>query len=97
MEDALNLLPPGTPRITDNTPNPERMRVSLVSVTPLSLGHLLREAPFLSPANTWHILDEKVQAMGTAQLVGPFTKYLRACTVSPPRRIDNFIKNYLLD
>ena len=88
MEAALNLLPPGTPRLTNNTPKPERVRVPLVSVAPISLFHLLMVTPFLSPSKSWHMLYTKAREMGITQQVGPFMQWMGACTVAPPKRID---------
>ena len=34
-EAALTLLPPGTNRLPNNTPNPERAQITLVSIAPL--------------------------------------------------------------
>ena len=50
----------------------------MVSVAPLYLVHPLMEAPFLSPANVWHMLNVKVRAVGIAHQVGPLMEWIRA-------------------
>ena len=57
----------------------------MVSAAPLSLVYTLMTALFLSPYNTWYMVNTTVQAMGISQYVGPFMQWLRKCTVTPPR------------
>ena len=97
IEAALTLLPLGTPRHPNNTPNPEKVRLPLVSAAPLSLVYILMSAPFLSMANVCHMLDKNVQAMGITQQVVPFMDWLRVCTISPERSIEILISVDIAD
>ena len=96
-EDALSRLPIVTHRPTDNTPKTDRVRLTLVSITPLSLIHPLMAAPFLSLANVWHLPNAKAQAIEIAQRVEPFIQLIRVCTVAPPRSINALTRIYTAD
>ena len=51
-------------------------------ISPLSLVHPLMSAPFLSPTNTWHMMNVKAEAMGITQQVIMFMQWLRSTTVA---------------
>ena len=96
-EAAATFIPLLITHLPNNTPNPERLLVPLVSVDPLSLIHTLMNTPFLSLANVWYILDAKVQEMVISQQLVLFIEWLQACTFTPQRSIDALISVDLVD
>ena len=85
------------PRLAVDTQQPDRVSVLWVSLSPLSLFHLLIVSPFLSPSNVWHIIHAKANLMGITQQVAPFMDWMRAETVEPQQGIASLTSMDLAD
>ena len=87
MDYLMARLAPGHPRLPPDTPRPDRVSVTWVSLVPLYLVHPLIFSPFLVPATVWHMMHTKYDVMGMTQRVAPFLYWLRAATVEPQQGI----------
>ena len=72
MDDLMARLAPVHPRLTLETPRPNRVSVTQASLSPLSLVHPRMVSPFLAPATAWNMMHTKANAMGMTQRVAPF-------------------------
>ena len=87
MESLLVFLSPRRPRLPPYTPSTERVSVPWLSLSPLSLVHLLMFSPFLAPAIMWHMMHKKSYTMGMTQQVALFLDWLRSATIEPKQGI----------
>ena len=89
MEDLIAHLSLGNPQLPVNTPRLERVSITRSSLAPLSLVHPLIVSPFLAPANLWHMMHAKSDAVGMTQQVAPLLDCLRATAVEHQQGISS--------